>query len=37
MLFLQRFLRLQDEAIRLKRDGVPAEGGGAAVCKAYWA
>ena len=38
MLFLQRFLRLQDEAIRLHADGVPAEGRrGQQFAEAYWA
>lgn len=37
MAFLQRFLHLQDEAIRLQADGVPAESQrGLEFAKAYW-
>ena len=37
MAFLQKFLRLQDEAIRLLEDGVPAESQrGIQFAKAYW-
>ena len=37
MEFLQRFLHLQDEAIRMQEEGVPAEGPqGIQFAKAYW-
>ena len=38
MVFLQRFLRLQDEAIQLQAEGIPAEGQqGQQFAKEYWA
>lgn len=38
IMFLQRFLRLQDEAISLQADGIPAEGPqGQQFAKDYWA
>ncbi len=38
IVFLQRFLRLQDEAVQLQADGIPAEGErGQRFAKDYWA